>query len=118
MGVVGPLFTEEAGDSLFESSSLPSFRDLELFFFFLRFDPPLCFDSFLVSLDSWSTFEELSFVIIVAGIASFASSSSLSSSDESSELDDDDDDDDDSEDEDDDEELEFDELDVESDDPE
>ena len=45
-------------------------------------------------------------------------SSPLSSSDESSELDEDDDEDDDSEEDEDDEELEFDELDVESDDPE
>ena len=49
VGVVGPLFTEDAGDSLLESSSLPSFRDLEPFFFFLC----LLFELFLFSLHCW-----------------------------------------------------------------
>ena len=116
VGVVGPLFTEDAGDSLLESSSFPSFRDLEHFFFFLCFDRPSCFELFLFSLDSRRFFEDSSVVIIVMGFTSLISSSPLSSSNVDSELDDDDEEDDSDDDEVEDE-LEFDELEDESDDP-
>ena len=116
VGVVGPLFTEDAGESLLESSSFPSLRDFEPFFFFLRFDRPSVFELFLFSQDSRRFFEDSSVVTIVIGLTSLISSSQLSSSDVESELDDDEEEDESDDDEEDDE-LEFDEVDDEFDDP-
>jgi hypothetical protein len=118
VGVVGPLLTEDAGDSLLESSSFLSLRDFVRFFFLFLLELPSVFKLALFSLDCLEGFEDTSFVSLLFTLPSLLSSSSLSSSEDDSELDDDDDEDEEFEEEEDDDEFEFEELDDDSVDPE
>ena len=112
-GVVGV----DERDSLFESSSFLSLRDLLDFFFFLRLALLSSFEAALFSVDFLRESAH-PFSSIVFPFSWLVSSSPLSSSDEDSELDDDDEEDEESEEEDEDEELEFEELPDESEEPE
>ena len=118
VGVVGPLLTEDAGDSLLESSSFLSLRDFVPFFFFLPLELPSAFEFALLSLDCLEGFEDTSFVSLLFTLSPLLSSSALSSSDDDSELDDDDEEDEEFEEEEDEDEIEFEELDDDSEDPE
>ena len=109
--------TEDAGDSLLESSSFLSLRDFAPFFFLFLFEVPSIFEFGLFSLDCLESFEHTSFVCLFFAISSLLSSSALSSSDDDSELDDEDEEEEEFEEEEDDDEMEFEELDDDSDDP-
>ena len=118
VGVVGPLLTEDAGDSVLESSSFLSLRDFVRFFFFRFFRLLSSLGVTFLSLDCLRDFKASSLRPFSLALSWFVSSSPLPSSDDESELDEDDDEDDESEDDEDEEVLEFEELDEEPEDPE
>ena len=86
VGVVGPLLTEDAGDSVLESSSFLSLRDFVRFFFFRFLRLLSSLGVTFLSLDCLRDFKASSLSPFSLALSWFVSSSPLPSSDDDSEL--------------------------------